>query len=61
MSSSRQVLTMSQETSSPAVFRVAMMSQILALQALRASFSAFSSGVSPGCFSAGAVAAGGGA
>jgi hypothetical protein len=48
---------MSQETSSPAVFRVAMMSQILALQALRASFSAFSSGVSPGCFSAGAVAA----
>jgi hypothetical protein len=36
-----------------------MMSQILALQALRASFSALSSGVSSRSFSAGVVAAGG--
>jgi len=59
MSSSRQVFVMSQEMSSPAGSRVAMMSQILALQAFRVTFSAFSSGVSSGCFSAGAVAPGG--
>ena len=46
MSDSRQVLTMSQETSSPCGSLVARMSQILILQALRACFSARSSGVS---------------
>jgi hypothetical protein len=53
MSSSRQVLTMSQETSSPTGLLLVRMSQILTLQALRASFSAFSSGVSSRAFAAG--------
>src|SRR5262245_53509925 len=46
MSSSRQVLTMSQETFSPLGSRVATMSQIFFLHSFRASFSAVSSGVS---------------
>src|SRR3990170_3360536 len=56
MSASRQVLTMSQATSSPAWSLVARMSQILILQALRASFSSFSSGVSSRSFAVGGVA-----
>src|SRR5262245_42591527 len=46
MSSSRQVLTMSQETFSPLGSRVATISQIFFLHSFRASFSAASSGVS---------------
>jgi hypothetical protein len=67
MSSSRQVLVMSQATSLPFGSRVARMSQIVFLHSLRASFSAFSSGVGSrlsssvrGVVSAGAAACGAG-
>src|SRR5688572_9737886 len=58
MSASRQVLTMSQATSLPAGSLVARMSQILILQALRASFSAFSSAVISGSLAGAASGAG---
>src|SRR6478672_498350 len=54
MSASRQVLMMSQETSSPCGFLVARISQSLTLQALRACFSANSSGLISGLFASGA-------
>jgi hypothetical protein len=53
MAASRQVLVMSQEMSGPAGSLVASTSQISILQGLRASFSAFSSGVRASALAAG--------